>query len=203
MLWSPRETLRSVGEGRGLGAGVTVVALWALASLLLLLLSGGGVSRAQFPELPPEEFERLRSGLSVVLPVLAFVLPFVWWAGLSALVYPATLVLGGRATLAAAFAFVGVACAPWAAVAVLQILLAGLQGLTGAGALGGVALAASAGALVWHAALVVAGARQAARLGRGGAVGSCALAGLGCLVAALFLAITLAALVVGFSGLPS
>jgi hypothetical protein len=65
------------------------------------------------------------------------------------------------------------------------------------------ALVVSFGALVWHVALVVTGAREAASLGRGGAVGSCALAGLGCLVAAVFLAITLAALVVAFSGLPS
>lgn len=179
------------------------MAAWALASLVLVLFSGGGLDRAQFPELPPEEFERLRSGLSVVLPVLGFALPFVWWAGLSALVYPATLVLGGRVTLSAAFAFVGVACAPWAAAGAVQIALAGLQELTGAGALGGVALVVSFGALVWHAALVVTGAREAAGLGRGGAVGSCALAGLGCLVAALFLVITLAALVVAFSGLPS
>lgn len=205
VLWRPRSTLREVGERRyRLIGGVAVVISWGLASLVLSLISfsDGGVSRAQFPELPPGEFVRLRSGLQLVLPALAFLLPFVWWAGLSALIHPAALLFGGRGTLASTFTFVGIACAPWVVAGASQISLALVQDVTGVGALGGVSLALSVAALLWHAALVVVGVREATRIGYGGAAGSCALSGLGCAVAALLLGVTLAAFVVALSGLP-
>lgn len=206
VLRRPRPALESIGRESRLGSGIAVVAIWAALGLILTLLSGpgGGLSAGQFPELPPAAFRQLERGLRVFVPLSAVLFPFVWWLGASSLMFLTVRLFGGRASLSCMLAVVGVACAPWVAGYLVQIPLVLLQlALEGGGTvpaiLGALTLIVSAAALVWHVALVILGARLAAGTSPGGAAASCALAGLGCATAALFLALTLVTLAIGLS----
>lgn len=203
VLRRPCPVLESVGRESRLGAGLVVVVLWALLSLALLSGPGGGLRPEQFPELPPAAFDQLKRGLRVFVPLSALLFPFVWWLGVSSLMHLTVRLFGGRASLSAMMAVVGVACAPWVAGYLVQIPLSLLQVALGEGAvpamLGVLVFAVSLGSFVWHVALVVLGARLVAGTSPGGAAASCALAGLGCLTAVFFLGITLVTMGVALS----
>jgi hypothetical protein len=180
--------------------GVTVIALWAVLSLALVATTGTAGLQAQFPELPPGDFEEIQG------PVLLFALfsaaagPFVWAGGLSALMYLAARPFGGGGSFHAMLAGIGLACTPWVVAGTVQLLLAGAEAVFGGSSvLGTVSLAASIAALVWHVVLVVNGGSRASGIGYGGATGSCALSAFGCATAVLFLFITLVVLVVALS----
>lgn len=206
VLRNPRSTLEAAGRTRRVWSGLMAVGLWALLSLVLTaaFLFGDGLRAEQFPELPPAAFEQLERGLRVFVPLSALVFPFVWWLGVSALMYLTVRLFGGRATFSGMLAVVGVACAPWVAGYLIQIPLSLLQlALGGEGAvpavLGVMVFAVSVGSFVWHVVLVALGARLVAGTSPGGAAGSCALAGLGCVTAVFFLGLTLVTMAVALS----
>lgn len=205
VLRNPRSTLEAAGRTRRVWSGLMAVGLWALLSLVLTaaFLFGDGLRAEQFPELPPAAFEQLERGLRVFVPLSALVFPFVWWLGVSALMYLTVRLFGGRITFSGMLAVVGVACAPWVAGYLVQIPLGLLQLALGEGmlssVLGVVVFTVSAGAFVWHVVLVALGARLVAGTSPGGAAGSCALAGLGCATAVFFLGLTLVTMAVALS----
>lgn len=207
VLRNPRPVLQAVGRERRVWTGFLVVGLWAAMSLVLTVsfLFGGGLRAEQFPELSPVAFAQLEGGLRVFVPLSAILFPFVWWLGVSALMHLTVRLFGGRASLPSMLAVVGVACAPWVAGYLVQIPLGLSQMVLGdqsaaSTVIGGLGFVVSAGALVWHAVLVVLGARLVAGTSYRGAGASCALTGLGCAVAAMFLGITLLTLFVALSG---
>lgn len=206
VLRNPGPVLEATGRERRVGAGTLTVGLWAVMSLVLTasFLFGGGLRADQFPELSPEMFAQLEGGLRVFVPFSAVLFPFVWWLGVAALMHLTVRLFGGRASLASMLAVVGMACAPWVAGYLVQIPLGLLQfALEDRGAastvIGALGFVVSAGALVWHAILVVLGAGLVAGISYQGAGASCALTGLGCAVAAMFLGITLLTLFVALS----
>lgn len=206
VLRGPRFVLETAGRERRPGAGFLVVGLWSLLSLALTLVFvfGGGLRPEQFPELPPAAFEQLERGLRVFVPLSALLFPFVWWLGVSALMHLTVRLFGGRAAFPGMLAVVGIACAPWVAGYLVQLPVGLLQLTLGEAsvvstALGWLAFAVSAGALLWHVYLVVLGTRLTAGTSPAGTGASCALAGLGCLTATFFLALTLITMAVALS----
>lgn len=205
VLRNPRATLQAVGRERRVSSGLLTVGLWSLLSLALTagFAPGEGLPAEQFPELPPTAFEQLERGLRIFIPLSALLFPFVWWLGVSSLMHLTVRLFGGRITFSGMLAVVGVACAPWVAGYLIQIPLGLLHlalGESGFSAvLGVVVFAVSAGAFVWHVALVALGARLVAGTSPSGAAGSCALAGLGCATAVFFLGLTLVTMAVALS----
>ena len=203
---SPRNILESAVRERRVWTAAGVVALWALLNLVLTMffVFGGGL-RGQLAGLPPQTLDQLLLTLKVLVPISAFVLPFVWWIGISAPMLLATRLFGGRADYPSMLAVVGAACVPWVAgyaiqlpIGVLQLFLAGQSGILAV--LGTLAFAVSAASLAWHAALVVIGGRIAAGISYRGSGGSCALTGLGCATAGFILVVTVLTLIFGLSG---
>ena len=206
ILNNPRATLEAAAQERQIWVAAGIVALWALLNLVLtvVFVFGGGLQE-QFAGLSPQTLDRLLVTLELLAPVSAFLLPFVWWVGVSALMLLATRLFGGRTDYSPMLAVVGAACVPWVAgyaiqvpIGVLQLLLAG-QGGTPA-VLGTLAFIVSTISLAWHIGLVIVGARVAAGTSYRGAGGSCALTGLGCATAGFILLVTVLTLIFGLSG---
>lgn len=204
-----REGRAVLGEAAKTGAllpGLVIVAAWGLLNAALTRLSTGeGDFEAWFPELPPGTFSEIEGFLRDFATAAGALGPLFWWVGISGLLFLASRLFGGSgASFRSVLAVVGVACAPWP-VADAAILAATALGLAAppaiAAALGLLTFALSVGALVWHLWLIVAGVSVAARIGYRSAGATTALAGLGCLTAAVFLFLTLAVLLVGMSGM--
>ena len=203
---SPRITLEAAARERRVRAAAGIVGLWALLNVALTaLFVFGGDLRGQFVALPSEVLDQLLPALRVLTLVSAFLLPFVWWVGVSALMLLATRLFRGRTDYASMLAVVGAACVPWVAgyalqipIGVLQLLLEGRGGIPAV--LGTLALLVSLASLAWHAVLVVVGARMAAGTSYRGAGASCVLAGLGCVTAIVVLTISVLTLVFTLSG---
>lgn len=204
VLKSPRATLEVVVRERRVWPAAVVVAVWAFANgTLTLIVVLGSDLRAQLADLPPDAVDQATAGFRIFAPVSAFLLPFLWWIGVSAMMLLATRLFGGRPDYPSMLAAVGAASVPWIAGYAVQVPIGVLQVL-GQGSvpasLGTLALFVSLASLVWHAALVVIGVRFAAGTSYRGAGGSCALAGLGCLTAGVVLGITVLTLVFVLSG---
>lgn len=211
VLWSPVDVLRRVAHNRQvlLGfAAVSLVAALGLISSLIQVASGTVANQFDTPEfrqLPPDLQEMISNSVSVAAPIGAVLQPFILWALISGLVYLAARILGGRGPLTAMLAIVGLSFLPSALSTLVGIPIAiitgsvnptsgaGLAGVIGVGAIGGlIALAI----LVWQIALVIIGTRFAQNLdsyGRSG--GACALSCGGCLGIAVLLIVGVTALV--------
>jgi hypothetical protein len=205
VLRNPRTTLETAARERRVWAAAGVVGLWALLNLTLTtLLVFGGDLREQFAELSPVVLDQVVLTLRNLGPVSAFLLPFVWWIGVSALLLLAANLFGGNSGYPAMLSVVGIACAPWVVGYAAQLPLGMVQLLLEEGSissvLGTLSLLISLASLVWHMVLVVIGIRFAARTDYRGAVASCALTGLGCAMAGLILVISVLTLVFLLSG---
>lgn len=206
VLKSPRTTLEIVVRERRVWSAAAVVAVWALANgLLTLLVVLGSDLRSQFVNLPPAAVDQVSAAMRIFAPVSAFLLPFLWWIGVSAMMLLAVRLFGGKSRYASMLAAVGTASAPWIVgyavqlpVGVLQVLLRD-QGSIPA-MLGTLALVVSLATLVWHVVLVVIGARFAAGMGYRASGASCALTGLGCVTTLVVLVISVITLIFIMSG---
>lgn len=201
VLRNPRATLELATRERQVWAAATVVAVWALLNLLLTgaFLLGEGW-RTEIPG-----FSTTGAGPGVLAAFAAFVLPFVWWIGLSALLLLTIRLFGSRSPLSSVLVVVGIACVPWVAGYVVQLPLGVLQLVSGDQSalfpvLGWLTLVVSLGVFVWHVFLVVLGTSAAAGTGYRSAGASCALAGLGCATAAFILGVSVVTLVFILSG---
>lgn len=201
VLRNPRATLELATRERQVWAAAAVVAVWALLNLLLTgaFLLGEGW-RTEIPG-----FSTTGAGPGVLAAFAAFVLPFVWWIGLSALLLLTTRLFGGRTTFLPVLAIVGIACVPWVAGYVVQLPLGVLQLVSGdqsaqAPVLGWLTLAVSLGVFVWHLFLVVLGIEAATGAGYRASGVSCALAGVGCITSAFILGISVVTLIFILSG---
>lgn len=205
VLTNPRTTLETVVRGQKVWSAAGVVGLWALLNLALTTaLAFGGDLREQFAGLSPSVLDQVVLTLRNLGPVSAFLLPFVWWIGVAALLLLTANLFGDGAGYSTMLSVVGIACAPWVAGYALQLPLGMVQLLLGEGsvasALGGFSLVVSLASLVWHVALVVIGVRFAAGTSYRGATASCVLAGLGCATAGLILVISVLTLLFLLSG---
>lgn len=205
VLTNPRPTLETVVRGQKVWSAAGVVGLWALLNLALTTaLVFGGDLREQFAGLSPSVLDQVVLTLRNLGPVSAFLLPFVWWIGVAALLLLTANLFGDGAGYSTILSVVGIACAPWVAGYALQLPLGMVQLLLGEGsvasALGGFSLVVSLASLVWHVALVVIGVRFAARTSYRGAMASCAMTGLGCATAGLILVISVLTLLFLLSG---
>lgn len=184
----------------------SVVAVWACANCgLTLVVVLGDDLRSQFAGLPPATLEQLASAFKVLMPVSAFLLPFLWWIGVSAMMLLATRLFGGRPDYISMLTAVGMASVPWIVgyaiqipVGVLQILLRGQETILAG--LGMLAFVVSLASLIWHVVLVIIGGRFAAGTNYRGAGASCALTGLGCATAGVVLVISVLTLIFTLSG---
>lgn len=186
-------------------AGASVVGIWAAANAAATLTVLVGDLRSRVPGIPPAALDQIGPALRVFAPAAAFVLPFVWWIGVSALMLLATRLFGGRTNYPSMLAVVGVACVPWAIGYAVQIPAGLLQLLPESGGpvssvLGVLALLVSLASLVWHVVLVVIGGRAAAGTSYRGAGASCLLTGVGCATAGLVLTITIITMLFVLSG---
>lgn len=206
VLTNPRTTLETVVRGQKVWSAAGVVGLWALLNLALTTaLAFGGDLREQFAGLSPAVLDQVVLALRNLGPVSAFLLPFVWWIGVSGLMLLATRLFGGRSDYPSMLAVVGAACVPWVAGYAVQLPL-GMVGLligdggTASSVLEVLSLVVSLVSLAWHVALVVIGVRFAAGTSYRGAGASCALTGLGCAMAGLILVISVLTLLFLLSG---
>lgn len=209
LIVSPAVTMREIGEERRVPAGLTAVSLWALLSLAsaAIFVLSGGVSQQQFPELAPEVFQSMQTGVKVFVLLFAVLGPFIWWLGLSSLMHLATGLFNGQGSFPGTIAVIGLACVPWVVWSLADIALQALQMLpvvqgNAAVVLRALSLLLFAAILLWHIALVVIGARYARSTSYGASAGSCALSFLGCGMAIALLIVTLVLLVVALSGVP-
>lgn len=206
VLTNPRTTLETAARERKVWAAAGIVGLWALLNLTLTaLLVFGGDLREQSAGLSPVVLDQVVLTLRNLGPVSAFLLPFVWWIGVSALLLLAANLFGGNSGYSKMLAVVGVACAPWVLGYAIQLPLGMVQLLLGEGGslasvLGVLSLVVSLASLIWHVALVVTGVRFAAGTSYRGAMASCALTGLGCATAGFILLITVLTLLFLLSG---
>ena len=206
VLTNPRATLETAARQRKVWSAAGVVGFWALLNLVLtMLLVFGGDLRDQFSGLSPVVLDQVVLTLRNLGPVSAFLLPFVWWIGVSALLLLAANLFGGSSVFSKMLAVVGVACAPWVLGYAIQLPLGMVQLLLGEGGsassvLGVLSLLVSLASLVWHVALVVIGVSFAAGTSYQGAAASCVLTGLGCATAGFILLITVLTLVFLLSG---
>lgn len=205
VLTNPRAALESAAQQRKVLAAAGVVGLWAVLNLTLTttLVFGTDLGE-QFAGLSPDVLEQVLLTLRNLGPVSAFLLPFVWWIGVSALLLLAANLFGGDTDYSKMLAVVGVACAPWAIGYAVQLPLGIAQLLLEEGAiastLGMLSLVVSLMSLVWHVALVIVGIRFAAGTSYRGAAASCALTGLGCATAGFVLLISVLTLIFLLSG---
>ena len=113
-------------------AAAGTVGLWALLNLALTtLLVFGGDLREQFAELSPVVLDQVVLTLRNLGPVSAFLLPFVWWIGVSALLLLAANLFGGNSGFSKVLAIVGAACAPWILGYAVQLPLGMVQHTSG------------------------------------------------------------------------
>jgi hypothetical protein len=206
ILTNPRTTLETAARQRKMWVAAGIVGLWALLNLTLTtLLVFGEDLREQFTGLSPVVLDQVVLTLRNLGPVSAFLLPFVWWIGVSALLLLAANLFGGNSGYSKMLTVVGAACAPWVLGYAIQLPLGMVQLLIGGGGaiasvLGVLSLVVSLASLVWHVALVVIGVRFAAGTSYRGAASSCALTGLGCATTGFILLITVLTLLFLLSG---
>ncbi|MGB3682156.1 MAG: YIP1 family protein [Rubrobacteraceae bacterium] len=205
VLRKPHGTLESAARDRRVWGAAAVVVSWAAANAVLTLVLFADSNFPAQAQLSSRELAQIERVLGLLAPTSAFLIPFVWWISVSALTLLTTRLFGGRPGFSTILAVVGVACAPWVAGYIVQLLLGTLQVfLTEEGplptALGFLALLVSVGSLVWHVVLVVIGIRYAAGVDYRGAAASCALTGLGCATAGFVLLVSVLTLVFLLSG---
>lgn len=206
ILGNPHRSLDSVARNQRVWVAGGIVILWAsLNSVLTLVFVNDSDFEARFPQLSPQALDQLETGFEILGPVTAFLIPFVWWIGVSALMLLTTRLFGGQTNFTTLLAVVGAACAPWVAGYLIQLPLGISQlFLSGQGplptALGLLGLIVSLASLVWHVVLVIIGTSFAARTNYRGAAASCAMTGLGCATAGLVLVISVLTLIFLLSG---
>lgn len=194
VIRAPARGMREATE-RGATPGFATVALWAVATLLaagLGLLLGGFASAGELLEglppgtVPPEVDEQSLEGIVVGFQAVGIGLralwPFLYWAGLTLVMYLVSRLFGGSGALSAMFGAMGVACLPFVASSLVQLPIMGGQAALASGGGPGAANAVlatvggllSLAFLIWHVVLVVIGAAVARGVSYGRAGGSCA-----------------------------